>query len=149
MKTIARPIATFFGAGRYPFAPGTFASFLAVWIYKFFVSRWPWPWQIGTIAILFFVGVWAAGLLAAQLGQKDPRSVVIDEVCGQWVAFLFVPSSWAFLAAGFFLFRLFDVIKPFPIRRLERLPGGWGIMADDILAGIYASALLQLYIVLA
>lgn len=148
MNALARLLATFFGAGLFPFAPGTFASLLAALAFKLALERASVAVQIGAILALFFVGVWAAGKHAARLGKKDPRPIVIDEVCGQWISLLAVPPSWGFLAAGFFLFRAFDVVKPFPIRRLEALPKGWGIMADDVLAGLYAAAVIQIYLVL-
>jgi phosphatidylglycerophosphatase A len=148
MKSLARMAATIFGAGRFPFAPGTFASLLAVLAFKFLLSGLPWPFQIGAVILLFFIGVWASGIHSAELGRKDPRPVVVDEVCGQWISLLFAPTTWGFLAGGFVLFRVFDVVKPFPIRRLEALPSGWGIMADDVLAGIYAAAVLQIVLVL-
>lgn len=148
MNVVARLLATVFGAGRFPVAPGTFASLLAALAFKLVLSEATWPIQIGVIAALFIIGVWAAGRHSAELGRKDPRPVVVDEVCGQWLAFLFAPPTWGFLAAGFLLFRAFDVVKPFPIRRLETLPSGWGIMADDVLAGIYSAAVLQIYLAL-
>jgi phosphatidylglycerophosphatase A len=148
MNTVARLLATVFGAGRFPIAPGTFASLLAALAFAFVLSATAWPIQVGAIVALFFIGVWSAGRHAIEIGRKDPRSVVIDEVCGQWIGLLFVPPTWGFLAAGFFLFRAFDVVKPFPIRRLETLPSGWGIMADDVLAGIYSAAVIQIYLVL-
>jgi phosphatidylglycerophosphatase A len=148
MNTFARLLASFFGSGYFPFAPGTFASFWAALAFRFLLAGLAWPIQVGLILLVFFVGVPAAENLAAHLGRRDPHPVVIDEVCGQWISLLFLPPTWGFLAAGFFLFRVFDVIKPFPIRRLEDLPGGWGIMADDVLAGIYSGALIHLYIAL-
>jgi len=148
MNTLARLLATVFGAGRFPVAPGTFASLLAVLVFKLALARFSWTIQIGAILCVFFIGVWAAGRHAARLGRKDPRPIVIDEVCGQWISLLAVPPTWGFMAAGFVLFRVFDVVKPFPIRRLEALPGGWGIMADDVLAGLYAAAVMQIYLVL-
>jgi phosphatidylglycerophosphatase A len=148
MNRLAGILATFFGSGYFPVAPGTFASFWAALAFRFLLAGLSWPVQIGLILIIFFVGVWAAESLAARLGRDDPRPVVIDEVCGQWISLLFLPTGWGFLAAGFLLFRVFDVIKPFPIRRLESLPGGWGIMADDVLAGIYAGALIHIYLAL-
>jgi phosphatidylglycerophosphatase A len=148
MSMLVRWIATLFGAGRFPLAPGTFASLLAALAFRFLLAGLFWTFQIGAIVLVFFIGVWASGRHAAALGSKDPRPVVIDEVCGQWISLMFLPAGWGFLAAAFVLFRAFDVIKPFPIRHLEALPAGWGIMADDVLAGIYAAAVLQLVLVL-
>ncbi len=90
------------------------------------------------------IGIPAATRVARALGKKDPSHVVIDEVAGQMVAFIAVPLNWHCLLAGLILFRAFDITKPFPIRRLEHLPEGTGIMLDDIGAGLYALAIMQL-----
>ena len=136
-------IATCFGAGRLPVAPGTWASAIAA------VLAWPLvavfgPAALGLAAALAFAaGWWAAGVHAQAAGVTDPREVVIDEVAGQWIALLFVPRTLAAYAAAFLLFRLFDIYKPWPVNWADRkLPGGFGIMADDILAGLYALAVL-------
>jgi phosphatidylglycerophosphatase A len=90
------------------------------------------------------VGIWAASIVARELGKKDPQVVVIDEVAGTLVTLLPMPhASWQAIAAGFVLFRLFDIVKPWPIRHLERLPGGWGIVLDDIGAGVLGAAVMQ------
>jgi phosphatidylglycerophosphatase A len=110
--------------------------------------------QLRTVILLVFItlltwlGIWAATRTEKLLGRKDPGIVVIDEVAGQLVAFLFVPfnSGWWVIIGGFILFRLFDIWKPYPIRRLEMLESGLGIMADDVLAGIYAAILLSLLV---
>lgn len=101
---------------------------------------------LATIVVaLFAVGVWAAGCAEESLGSKDPGPVVIDEVVGQVMTFLARPDArWKWLIVGFFLFRLFDVIKPAPARQAERLPGGWGIMLDDVVAGGYSLVFLSL-----
>jgi phosphatidylglycerophosphatase A len=86
----------------------------------------------------------ASAAYAAELGQLDPGCIVIDEVCGQLIALAFLPAAWVPVGASFVLFRFFDIIKPWPIRKLEKLPGGWGIMADDVGAGLAAAALARL-----
>jgi phosphatidylglycerophosphatase A len=92
---------------------------------------------------IFVIGVWAASRAERFFGRTDPGHVVIDEVAGQVITFLAQPqASWKWLLAGFVLFRFFDVVKPFPARRAERLPAGWGIMTDDVLAGLYSLAAL-------
>jgi phosphatidylglycerophosphatase A len=96
------------------------------------------------LAFLFFAGAAASAAHAAELGRPDPGRIVVDEVCGQLLALAFLPAAWAPLAISFVLFRFFDILKPWPIRRLEKLPGGWGIMADDIGAGLAAAALSRL-----
>jgi len=146
MKLPARILATFFLTGEFPIVPGTVTSFVAALLYKAILFRLPGPLFAGLIAISFFVGVAAAGVHARTLGSEDPRPVTIDEACGQWIACFLVPPSWGLIAAAFFLFRAFDIVKPFPIRRLELLPGGWGIMADDVLAGIFAGLLVHAYL---
>lgn len=108
--------------------------------------------QLRTVILLLFVallgwlGIWAASRTEQVLGRKDPGIVVVDEVVGQLIAFLFVPfnSGWWVIITGFVAFRLFDIWKPYPIRRLESLESGLGIMADDVLAGIYAAILMSL-----
>jgi phosphatidylglycerophosphatase A len=107
----------------------------------------PWLWALlGAVVLsIFMVGVWAAGGAEKFFGQTDPRYVVIDEVVGQMLTFLARPDgAWTWLLAGFVLFRIFDVVKPFPARRVERLAGGWGIMMDDVAAGAYSMVALLL-----
>jgi phosphatidylglycerophosphatase A len=101
---------------------------------------------LGVAAVtVFAVGVWAAGQSATFFGRADPGQVVIDEVVGQMIPFLLRPDAgWKWLFVGFVTFRLFDVFKPFPARRAERVPGGWGIMLDDLVAGAYGLGVLAL-----
>ncbi len=140
--------ATFFGIGRLKPGPGTWASLAAVLIW-FALARWiPVPAQPSILAIIslvaVLVGIPAATRVARTSDNKDPQFVVIDEVAGQWVALLFTPVSWKTLLAGFILFRGFDILKPPPVRNIESLPEGTGIVLDDIGAGIYALAVMQL-----
>jgi phosphatidylglycerophosphatase A len=143
-------IATGLGLGYLPKAPGTFGSLLGIALAlaaSFSLSFL--PLLIALILVVAVAGVWAAGRAAVHFGKKDPQIVVVDEVAGQLITFLAIagvsgPVHWKYLVAGFLLFRLFDIWKPFPIRRAESLPGGLGIMADDWLAGIYAAVLLAL-----
>jgi len=102
----------------------------------------PWAAVAGLVAVVA-VGTWAADRAALRLGPSDPRQVVVDEVAGQMLTLLFVPPTWRALVLGFLLFRVFDILKPFPARALERLPGGAGIMADDLAAAIYGNLVLQ------
>ena len=141
MNTIAGLTATFLGAGYFPFAPGTFASLEAALLYAFVGRRIPPLPYLLILAALFLAGTVAADVFARILKQKDPRPIVIDEIVGQGIALFSIPAGWGWIAGGFVLFRLFDVLKPWPIRKLEQLPGGWGIMADDVAAGA-ASALV-------
>lgn len=143
MKTVAGLIATFFGAGYVPIAPGTFASLEVAVLYYL------WGWRLAPLpyllilAAVFLVGTAAADTFARLIRKKDPQAIVIDEIVGQGIALFFVPPAWGWIAAGFFLFRLFDILKPWPIGRAERWPGGWGIMADDVLAGVASALVLQ------
>ncbi len=149
MKSLspARWLATGLGAGFLPIAPGTWGSAEAVVIAALVI--WIAPvqafWLIAGLGLLAtVVGIPAATAASRQEATKDPSIVVIDEVAGQFVTFLLVPLSWPWLIAGFFVFRIFDIIKPFPARQIEALPEGWGIMLDDLVAGLYAGLLLML-----
>jgi len=140
-------IATFFGCGRLRPGPGSWASAATVLLW----------WAISQAAgreiqVLFAVllaclavtlGIPAATRVAHESGISDPSFVVIDEVAGQLIALIAVPVRWKTLLAGFILFRAFDIVKPPPLRRLEKIPGGSGIMLDDVGAGLYALAILQ------
>ena len=141
-------IATFFGAGRLKPGPGTWGSLATVllWalaIWRIPVARQVWATIIAAVVVTL-IGIPAATLVARGSGSKDPQSVVIDEVAGQLVALIAVPLAWKTFLAGFILFRVFDIWKPFPIRRLERLPEGTGIVVDDLGAGLYALAVMHL-----
>jgi phosphatidylglycerophosphatase A len=139
-------------------APGTFGSLEGVAIFAGLSAAVPhsgsedvvvnatgyWFLLIGVNLLVFSVGVWASGRVARLLGIADPARVVIDEISGQLISItplLFAPA-WRTVVLGFILFRAFDILKPYPIGKLERLPGGWGIMADDVGAGILAAAIL-------
>lgn len=143
VRKLAILLATFFGAGYSPFAPGTAGSLAAIAIA--ILLRLP-PGQYAFLAALLFLpAVWAAGVTAHTLGKKDPGVVVVDEVIGQWIALAGARTlTWPSYLAAFLLFRLFDIWKPPPVRQLEALPGGWGINADDVMAGLYAALVLWL-----
>jgi len=141
-------VATAFGFGRFPVAPGTFGSLpglLAAW--ALWKAGGPWAVVAGA-AVVAAVGTWAAGRAARLWGTEDPGAVVVDEVAGQMVALFFVAPSPAVLAVSFLLFRGMDIVKPWPASKLERLPGGSGIMADDLAAGAIANVVLQIAIAL-
>ncbi len=138
----ARLLATWFGCGLFPKAPGTVGSLAAALMVLAFLSAAPWTWAVAA-ATLFPVAVWAAGETARQLGHKDPQIVVVDEVLGQWITLAGATRfNWRAVGIGFVLFRLFDIWKPWPIRPLEKLPGGWGIVLDDCMAGVFAALVL-------
>ena len=155
-KTLwAWAVATFFGAGFGKPGPGTWGSAAAVLLWA--AVAWglhPSPDTLiltvcSGIALSLLLGVPAASVVARESGRSDPGFVVIDEVAGQWIALLLCPINWRDAVIAFVLFRLFDIIKPFPIRRIERLPGGWGIVFDDVGAGLYAwgvASLLRIWI---
>ncbi|HOI44194.1 MAG TPA: phosphatidylglycerophosphatase A [Candidatus Aminicenantes bacterium] len=148
MKTIWKIIATFFFAGFFPFAPGTFASLIIVVLYKFLLIRLAWPVYLGLAVLLSAAGIQACSRYAEECRQKDPSRIVVDEAAGQMLTLIAFPGDWTALLCAFLLFRFFDVLKPFPIRRLEKLPRGWGIMADDLGAALFAVILARLYLLL-
>jgi len=142
---IATPIATWFGCGYVPKAPGTAGSAAAVAI-AFLLVR-----NVGFVPLTFFwlaalmlkPGVWAANIVAHDSGNKDPQIVVVDEVIGQWVTLIGATAfNWKSWLLALLLFRAFDIWKPFPVRRLEKLEGGLGIVADDVMAGVYGALVL-------
>jgi len=147
-RSLSTWIATGLGAGYSPLAPGTAGSALGLALVVAFRQTSLKPLWLGvTLAafagLLFLVGVWSAGKAEKVFGRIDPGQVVIDEVAGQIITFLATPRvTWKGLLAGFIIFRLFDIVKPFPARRAERFPGGWGIMMDDLIAGLYSLLVL-------
>jgi len=142
LSLAAQLVATGAGSGYAPFAPGTAGSLVGLLLF-WPLSRLPFAGQVGVTVALFLLGTLAAAHLASRLGIKDPGIVVVDEVVGQWVSLLLLPLTPLTVVLGFLLFRLLDVLKPWPARDFERLPGGWGIMADDVMAGIYANLLVR------
>jgi phosphatidylglycerophosphatase A len=144
----ATQVATFFGAGHLKPGPGTWGSLATIIVWALASSRIPvanrtWATIVAAAAVTL-VGIPAATLVARSSGLKDPQFVVIDEVAGQLVTLIAVPLAWKTFPAGLILFRVFDIWKPFPIRRLERLPEGTGIVVDDLAAGLYALAVMHL-----
>ncbi len=142
MRIWDRLIATGLGTGYLPYAPATFGSLLALLFWFFLI---PEHHVIRSLLVgsLFFYGVYISGRLSLEWGS-DPRRIVVDEICGMWLVLWFIPGgAWTGIA-GFFVFRAFDVFKPPPIRRIEALGKGWGIMLDDLLAAGYAVVFIQL-----
>ncbi|MGB7622563.1 MAG: phosphatidylglycerophosphatase A [Terriglobia bacterium] len=146
---VAIVIATALGAGYSPIAPGTAGSALSVglWLvlYRWYPASLHIPAHLALILALTIVGIWASTRSESWFGEIDPHQTVIDEVVGQQITYLGLLSpaiSWKSLALGFFLFRLFDVWKPYPIRKIQDLHGGTGIVLDDVAAGIYAFIVL-------
>jgi phosphatidylglycerophosphatase A len=142
VSAIAFQLATGFGVGQVRFAPGTAGSLLGLAVWALLP---PSPAVLAAaIVLVFAVGVWSAGIAERRLNRPDPGPVVIDEVLGMLVTLFLNPVGWAGAAAGFLLFRFFDVVKPYPANRLERLHGGLGVMADDAMAAVYANIVLRL-----
>jgi phosphatidylglycerophosphatase A len=144
LRSLSVWIATGLGAGYFPVAPGTAGSIvglaLVIALRQTSLGSAGLGISLATMAaVVFAVGVWSAGKAEKAFGRVDPGQVVIDEVLGQIITFIATPRiSRVGLIAGFILFRVFDIIKPFPARRAERFPGGWGIMLDDVVAGLYS-----------
>jgi phosphatidylglycerophosphatase A len=145
MTRLAVWLATTFGLGHAPVAPGTVGSAAGVCIYLL-TAHWTLPAQLGLAAVVTLVGVWAAGVAARHFDRTDPSQVVIDEVAGQLVTYLGTGVGWRGAVAGFVLFRLLDIVKPWPANRFERWHGGLGIMADDVMAALYGCAMLHLVV---
>lgn len=139
-------LATWFGCGYSPVAPGTAGALAAVVIAALLAPIVPTVAWIGVVAVLLWPSIWAASRTAVVVGKKDPGIVVLDEVLGQWLTFSGAAVlDWKTLLAGFLLFRLFDIWKPPPVRQLESLPGGAGIIADDLMAGVYGAVVLLVW----
>ena len=153
-KTLwAWAVATFFGAGFGKPGPGTWGSAAAalIWTGTALLLRpspaWHLELTLAGIVLAIAAGVPAATIVASESGREDPGFVVIDEVAGQWIALtalFLVKPDWEHIVLAFLLFRAFDIYKPFPIRKIEKLPAGWGIVFDDVAAGLYAWAVLLL-----
>ncbi len=139
---------TFFWTGCSPIAPGTVGSLATVGCYALFLRRVPPMFYAAMVVVLFLAGAAASGRFARIMGRDDPGFIVIDEVCGQMIALFLVSPSLLNLALSFALFRFFDIIKPFPVRNAEGFPGGWGIMADDVVAGVFAALVLRLALII-
>lgn len=149
MNALAVFLASFGYVGYFPIAPGTAGS--AAGLLLFALLRWigvP-AVELGAIVAVFVIGVWSAHGTEAALGRKDPGIVVIDEVLGMLITLAVLPVSIWGVLLGFLLFRVFDVIKPYPAAQLEHLHGGMGIMADDAVAGLYSHILLRICLWLA
>ena len=142
VSVTARLVGTGLGTGLSPVAPGTVGSLAALAVYIFSPLQGDSLGLYLLILIGFPLGVWATGTLAGPF-NRDPRRAVWDEFVGMWVTCLLVPKEEIWMVGAFCCFRFFDVVKPWPIRRLERLPGGLGIMSDDLLAGVYGAVLLN------
>jgi phosphatidylglycerophosphatase A len=150
MNIFARTIATGFGTGYFPIAPGTAGSLAILIVY------WICPEISALQLIMIIIGLTVLGIYTAAITEKemkkklgsdkgnDPGIIVIDEIIGMLIALLFIPKTTFFLIIVFILFRIFDIAKPYPARKMEKLHGGWGIVLDDVVAGIYANIVIQI-----
>ncbi len=147
MLHVSRILASLFYLGFVPGMPGTYGSIitaLAVWSLHSGAGRVPPASHLGVLALIIAVGIAASAEIGRRTGVEDPSFIIIDEVAGQLLTFLFLPVTGWNIILGVIAFRVFDIWKPFPIRKLEQLGKGVGVMADDILAGVYANILLQI-----
>lgn len=145
LRQPAQWLAFGFGSGLVPRAPGTAGTLVAMVLYGLFLQHWPWPWYAAFWLISALFGIWLCSHVAAELGVHDHPGIVWDEFVGYWLTMALAPPGWCWAMIGFFLFRIFDVAKPWPIGWLDRrIGGGTGIMLDDMLAGVYSAACLLL-----
>ncbi len=147
MKLLAAKIlSTCFGIGFFPGAPGTATSVVAVIAYVYIPALHSIPVLLSLVLIALVLGIWAGRIMEEEYGD-DPSIVTIDELAGQWLALAALPAGLVPVLLSLFFFRLFDIAKPGPVDAAQRLPGGWGIMADDLLAGVFSN--LSVRVVLA
>ncbi len=147
---LVRLFASGFFLGYIPVAPGTFGSLIGIplAVAQARLVAWGWWAPFASFALFVCVASWIAGRAEKVFGRKDSSRIVIDEVAGYLAATLFLPATWGVLLAAFAFFRLFDVLKPFPAAHIDRqLHGGWGVVLDDVVAGIYAQACVRLLVV--
>ena len=149
MRYLADCIVTMFYIGRIPFAPGSWASLAAVILWLNFFKNLNYLFLPIIAVTFFFIGTYFSYLVLKTTNTKDPSFIVIDEWVGQWIAFSFLPVNYTIAILGFLLFRFFDISKVGPVKFFEKLPGAWGVMADDVIAGILSMVsllLIQYYI---
>ncbi len=146
MNFLKTMIATFFGAGLSPYAPGTMGTLAAALMYCALIYM-GWASFVVLVCLLIIssvLTVWVGNWAEQHFQTKDPHMVVLDEVAGFLLTVLLWLPSWRMAVAGFLLFRVFDILKPYPIKKCEELPGGWGILIDDLAAGVYATLVIAL-----
>ncbi|HEX5473314.1 MAG TPA: phosphatidylglycerophosphatase A [Vicinamibacterales bacterium] len=144
MTRLAVVLATVVFCGYFPVAPGTVGSAAGLVVYLLVWWTHSRLVEVGLIVVVFALGTWSGTIAERHFQLIDPGPVVIDEVLGMLITLAFIPAGWSAALAGFVLFRIFDVIKPYPASRFERFHGGLGIMADDAMAGVYANLALRL-----
>jgi phosphatidylglycerophosphatase A len=147
MSKVSKAVILFIAEGAYsgksPIAPGTAGTLVGVLIYSTVKNVGLLPYSILT-GLVCIIGTWAAGRAEVLLAKRDSPSIVIDEIAGFFISMFLVPVGWGYVAAGFILFRMFDIVKPWPLYDLQDVRGGLGVMLDDIGAGVYTNILLQL-----
>jgi phosphatidylglycerophosphatase A len=144
MIRLAFAIATVFKAGYIPIAPGTVGSIIGLLIFWLIKDYASFTIEMFVAAALFFAGVWASTIVEQVLERHDPGVVIVDEVVGMLVALMLLPPTITVMFLAFLLFRVFDIIKPYPARWCEQLSRGWGIMMDDVVAGLYVNVLIHI-----
>ena len=142
-NNIAKTIATFFYVGLIPVGPGTFGTLAAIPLF-YALSFTPIYIYLAITVAVILISVWASTIAEEIFQKTDPGQVVADEVSGFLVTMILVPATISNIFLGFLLFRLFDIAKPYPVRKFEKLPGGWGIVIDDVAAGVYACVTLHI-----
>ncbi len=143
-KKITEVIASCFYIGYIPGAPGTYGSLFALLL----ISQFSFLTKNISVAFFIIIGLIFSTLMEKQTGKKDDQRIVIDEFVGMLITFYFVEPNLSYLIIGFILFRLYDIYKPYPIKKTQKLPSGWGILLDDVLAGVYARIVLHIFVVL-
>ena len=143
MRWLIKFLATGFYTGYTPLAPGTAGSLIGVIIYLGMHHLF-WPYYLLILIVLSLFGICISNKATIYFfKEKDSKRIVIDEIVGFLIAMFLIPPTLKFVLAAFIVFRVIDILKPFPLRRLEKLPGGWGVMCDDLLAGVYANVIIQ------
>jgi phosphatidylglycerophosphatase A len=142
-KSIAKLIATFFYVGLIPIGPGTFGTLAAIPLF-YVLSFTPLYLYLAITVVIILISVWASTVAEEVFGKTDPGQVVADEVCGYLITMILVPVTLSNIFLGFLLFRFFDIAKPYPARKFEKLPSGWGIVMDDVMAGVYSCITLHI-----
>ncbi len=146
MNKIAKIVILFVAqgawSGKSPVAPGTAGTVVGVLLYLL-LKGLPLGWYLLACVLVTVLGIWAAGEAEKLIGKKDAPPIVIDEIAGYLISMALIPYGWGFIIAGFFLFRLFDIVKPWPFRQLQDLHGGLGVMIDDVGAGVYTNIVLH------
>ena len=146
MRALGLFVASAGYTGYVPIAPGTAGSVVGL-VLLVGIRRLVSPLlEVGVLVVAVVVGVWASAVGERHAGEEDPGLVVIDEVAGMLLTMLWVPLTWTTAGVGFLAFRFFDIVKPFPARDAERLPGGFGIMADDLVAAVYSAVIVRLFV---